>query len=111
MAFRSSCFIPRLDAGYLSQIRGLLDSYNLDRVFAKGHPNGLQGGEHQDAYREMIRCFESARNIGAKVMRVVGSTLMFRHQPHEPQIARLTGMFREAVKIAEEYGIRMANSV
>jgi 3-oxoisoapionate decarboxylase len=103
-----SCFIPRLDTGYLSEIRGLLDSYNLERVFAWGHPNGLEGGANREAYREMIRCFESARDIGAKVMRVVGSSLMFRNDPHEPQIARLTGMFREAVKIAEEYGIRMA---
>jgi sugar phosphate isomerase/epimerase len=56
----------------------------------------------------MIRCFESARSIGAKVMRVVGSSLRFRNDPHGPQIARLTAMFREAVKTAEEYGIRMA---
>ncbi len=103
-----SCFMPRLDTEYLSQIRRLLDSYNLDRVFAWGHPDGLEGGANRDAYREMIRCFESARNIGAKVMRVVGSSFLFRNDPHEPQIERLTGMFREAVKVAEEYGIRMA---
>jgi len=64
---------------------------------------------NRDAYREMIRCFESARIIGANVMRVVGSSLMFRNQPHGPQIQRLTAMFREAVKVAEEYGIKMAN--
>jgi sugar phosphate isomerase/epimerase len=56
----------------------------------------------------MIRCFESARLIGAKVMRVVGSSLRFRNQPHAPQIERLTAMFREAVTVAEDYGIRMA---
>ena len=103
-----SCFIPSLDAAYLAQVRGLLDEYNLERVFAWGHPDGLEGGANPDAYREMIRCFESARLIGAKVMRVVGSSLMFRHLPHGPQIERLTAMFREAVKTAEEYGIRMA---
>jgi sugar phosphate isomerase/epimerase len=103
-----SCFIPRLDAEYLAHIRGLLDEYNLDRVFAWGHPDGLEGGANQNAYQEMIRCFESAQSIGAKVMRVVGSSLMFRNQPHGPQIERLAGMFREAVKVAEEYGIRMA---
>lgn len=103
-----SCFIPRLDAEYLAQVRSLLDEYNLERVFAWGHPNGLEGGANQDAYREMIRCFDCARNIGAKVMRVVGSSLLFRNQPHGPQIERLAGMFREAVNVAEEYGIRMA---
>ena len=103
-----SCFIPSLDAAYLTQVRGLLDEYGLERVFAWGHPDGLEGGANRDAYREMIRCFESARLIGAKVMRVVGSSLMFRNQPHGPQIESLTAMFREAVKVAEEYDIRMA---
>jgi len=103
-----SCFIPSLDAPYLTHVRGLLDEYDLERVFAWGHPDGLEGGANRDAYREMIRCFESARLIGAKVMRVVGSSLMFRNQPHGPQIEQLTAMFREAVKVAEEYGIRMA---
>ncbi len=103
-----SCFIPRLDPGYLAEIRGLLDSYKLERVFAWGHPDGLEGGANRDAYREMIGCFEAARSIGASTMRVVGSSLRFRNQPHEPQLERLAGMFREAVKVAEEYGIRMA---
>jgi 3-oxoisoapionate decarboxylase len=103
-----SCFLPRLDSEYLAQVRGLLDEYRLDRVFAWGHPDGLEGGTNKDAYGEMIRCFECARGIGAKVMRVVGSSLRFRNQPHEPQIERLTKMFREAVKVGEEYGIRMA---
>jgi len=103
-----SCFIPRLDSVYLEQVRDLLDEYRLDRVFAWGHPDGLEGGTNQNAYGEMIRCFESARSIGAKVMRVVGSSLRFRNQPHGPQIERLTKMFREAVKVGEEYGIRMA---
>jgi sugar phosphate isomerase/epimerase len=103
-----SCFIPSLDARYLAEVRDLLDEYNLDRVFAWGHPDGLEGGANQAAYREMIRSLESARNIGAKVMRVVASSLRFRNQPHLPQIERLTRMFREAVKGAEEYGIRMA---
>lgn len=103
-----SCFFPSLDTEYLLQVRELLDEYNLDRVFAWGHPDGLEGGTNQDAYREMIRGFDSARTIGAKVMRVVGSSLRFRNQPHGPQIERLTRMFREAIQVAEEYGVRMA---
>lgn len=103
-----SCFIPRVDNEYLARVRALLDEYNLERVFAWGHPDGLEGGTNQSAYSEMIRCFESARIIGAKVMRVVGSSLRFRDQPHGPQIERLARMFREAVKVAEDYGIRMA---
>ena len=36
-----------------------------------------------------------ARAIGADVMRVVGSSLMFRHEPHGPQIKALVKMFKE----------------
>ena len=103
-----SCFFPRLDSAYLAQVRELLDGYNLERVFAWGHPDGLEGGANRDAYSEMIECFESARAIGASVMRVVGSSLRFRREPHAPQLERLTRMFREAAKVAEQYGIRMA---
>jgi sugar phosphate isomerase/epimerase len=103
-----SCFFPSVEPSYLADIRAMLDSYNLDRVYAWGHPDGLEGGTNQTAYEEMIRSFDYAQTIGAKVMRVVGSSLRFRNEPHDPQLQRLIHMFRKAVPIAEEYGIRMA---
>lgn len=103
-----SCFIPGFDREYLSEIKGMLDDYDLDRVYAWGHPDGLEGGKNKKAYDEMISSFEYAQQIGAKVMRVVGSSLQFRFELHEPQIERLSEMFSEAVKIAEEYDIKMA---
>jgi 3-oxoisoapionate decarboxylase len=103
-----SCFFPRLDLGYLAGIKSILDEYGLDRVYAWGHPDGLEGGANQQAYEDMVASFERAKAIGADVMRVVGSSLMFRNQPHGPQLERLTRMFSDAVPIAEKYGIRMA---
>lgn len=103
-----SCFLPSLDAAYLADLRALLDEYAFDRVFAWGHPDGLEGGVNRHAYQEMIGCLEAARILGAPVMRVVGSSLMFRNQPHQPQLERLTAMFREGVRVAADYGIRMA---
>ncbi len=103
-----SCFIPNKDPGYLSSVRDRLEDYGMDRVYAWGHPDGLEGGGNSEAFEEMIESFEHARNIGARVMRVVGSSLMFRNEPHGPQIQRLTAMFRKAVPVAEDYGIRMA---
>lgn len=103
-----ACFFPEYSDSYLSNVKKLLDGYNLDRVYAWGHPDGLEGGSNTAAFRDMMASFDRARQIGAKVMRVVGSSLMFRNQPHGPQIERLTGMFREAVKTAEQYGIRLA---
>ncbi len=103
-----SCFIPRFDKEYLSEVKGMLDEFGFDRVFAWGHPDGLEGGKNEKEYDEMIKSFEYAKQIGAKVMRVVGSSLMFRFEPHGPQIEKLTKMFSEAVKVAEEYDIKMA---
>ena len=104
-----SCFIPqRDDKGFMEEIRAFLDDHDLDRVYAWGHPDGLEGGSNEDEYREMIKAFGQARNVGAKVMRVVGSSLTFRNDPHQPQIERLANMFKEAVKIAEDHDIKMA---
>src|SRR5262245_32025289 len=68
-----SCFIPRRDdPGYMTNIRAILDDHNLDRVYAWGHPDGLEGGKNKAEYQEMIKSFAQAKQIGAKVMRVVG---------------------------------------
>lgn len=92
----------------MASLKKLLDEYGLERVYAWGHPDGLEGGTNKEAYDDMIASIERAKAIGADVMRVVGSSLKFRKQPHEPQITRLSQMFSEAVQIAEKYGIRMA---
>jgi sugar phosphate isomerase/epimerase len=103
-----SCFFPRYDLDYLSGLKNTLDSYGMERVYAWGHPDGLEGGVNNEAYDDMVASIERARAIGADVMRVVGSSLMFRNQPHEPQLERLANMFSKAVKIAAKYGVRMA---
>lgn len=104
-----SCFIPqREDAGYMQSIKDMLDDYGMDRVYAWGHPDGLEGGKNEAEYKEMIKSFEAAKNMGAEVMRVVGSSLMFVKEPHQPQIDRLVKMFKEAIPVAEDYGIKMA---
>jgi sugar phosphate isomerase/epimerase len=104
-----SCFIPRFDAAYLSEIKGMLDEYKLDRVFAWGHPDGLEGGRNEKAFGEMVKSIEYAKAIGAKVMRVVGASLQFRNDPHGPMIDKLTRMFSEAVKVAAKLDVRLAD--
>jgi sugar phosphate isomerase/epimerase len=103
-----SCFIPRFDGPYLSEVRGMLDEYGLDRVFAWGHPDGLEGGRNEKMFDEMIEMIDHAKAINAEVMRVVGSSLEFRFEPHGPQIERLSKMFSKAVKVAEKAGIKLA---
>jgi sugar phosphate isomerase/epimerase len=104
-----SCFIPRFDPGYLSEIKGMLDDYNLDRVFAWGHPDGLEGGRNEKAFGEMVKSIEYAKAIGAKVMRVGGASLMFRNEPHGPMLEKLTRMFSEAVKTAKAADVKLAD--
>lgn len=103
-----SCFFPSFDEGWLKELKAQLDSYKFDRVFAWGHPDGLERGQNQKAYEDMVACIPRAKAIGADVMRVVGSSLMFRHEPHEPQIKALVKMFKKAVKVAEDLGVKMA---
>jgi sugar phosphate isomerase/epimerase len=103
-----SCFFPSYDAGWLASLKAQLDDYGFDRVYAWGHPDGLERGKNQAAYNDMLANIPHARAIGAEVMRVVGSSLMFRHEPHGPQIEALTGMFKEAVKVAEAHGVKLA---
>jgi sugar phosphate isomerase/epimerase len=103
-----TCFVPRFDREYLSSLKGLMDELKLERVWAWGHPDGLEGGKNRKAYDEMIAQIENAKAVGAKVMRVVGSSLVFRFEPHGPQIERLSKMYSEAVKIAKKYDIKLA---
>lgn len=103
-----SCFIPRFDNAYLREVKEKLDEGNMDRVYAWGHPDGLEGGGNEKAFEDMIRHISYADQIGAKVMRVVGSSLMYRFEPHAPQIESLIRMFSEAVKIAERLNIKLA---
>lgn len=103
-----SCFIKSFDSEYLAELKSALDGYGFDRVWAWGHPDGLEGGKNEAMLTDMIEHISYAKAIGAEVMRVVGSSLAFRFEPHEPQLEKLTKMFKEAVKVAEELNIKMA---
>lgn len=103
-----SCFFPSFDPAWFKDLKAQLDEYGFDRVFAWGHPDGLERGQNMTAYKEMVDLIPHARAIGADVMRVVGSSLMFRHEPHGPQVEALTRLFKEAVKVAEEYDVKLA---
>ena len=79
-----SCFFPTFDKAWFVDLKAQLDEYGFDRVYAWGHPDGLEAGKNRDAYDDMIAQIPNAALIGADVMRVVASSLMFRHEPHGP---------------------------
>ena len=104
-----SCFFPaKADLVWFKDLKTKLDEYKFDRVYAWGHPDGLERGQNWTAYDEMVASIPNAKAIGADVMRVVGSSLMFRHEPHGPQIKALVEMFKKAVVVAKDFGVKLA---
>ncbi|MCA9872839.1 MAG: sugar phosphate isomerase/epimerase [Anaerolineales bacterium] len=103
-----SCFFPSYDKEWFVDLKAQLDEYGFDRVYAWGHPDGLEAGKNRAAFDDMISQIPNAKLIGAPVMRVVASSLMFRFEPHAPQIDILVAWFKEAVKVAEEYDVKLA---
>lgn len=103
-----SCFFESLEPGYLADIKAALDDKGLERVLAWGHPDGLEAGRNEDAWREMNGLIPRAQFMGAEIMRIVASSLMFRYEPHGPQIEAIVRMLKESVKIAEDNGVILA---
>ena len=103
-----SCFFPSFDREYLADLKAKLDQYGFDRVYAWGHPDGLERGQKPEEYEAMVRSIDYAVAIGADVMRVVGSSFTWRKEPHGPQIQALIEQFKRAVPLAEQAGVKMA---
>jgi sugar phosphate isomerase/epimerase len=103
-----SCFFESLEPDYLAEIKAALDEKDLERVLAWGHPDGLEAGRNEEAWREMNELIPRAPFMGADIMRIVASSLMFRHEPHGPQLDAIVKMLKESVKIAEDCGVVLA---
>src|SRR5690242_13539647 len=103
-----SCFFPSMDPAWFQDLKAQLDRYGFDRVYAWGHPDGLEAGKNRQALDDLIAQIPNAALIGAPVMRVVGSSLMFRHEPHQPQLDVLAQWFKQAVAVAESHGVKLA---
>ena len=103
-----SCFFESLEPGYLGEIKAALDQKGLERILAWGHPDGLEAGRNEEAWREMNSLIPKAQFMGAEIMRIVASSLMFRFEPHGPQLDAIVKMLTESVKIAEDCGVVLA---
>jgi sugar phosphate isomerase/epimerase len=103
-----SCFFESLEPAYLGEIRAALDERGMERILAWGHPDGLEAGRNVEAWCEMNSLIPRAQFMGAQIMRIVASSLMFRNEPHEPQIDAIVKMLTESVKIAEANGVVLA---
>jgi 3-oxoisoapionate decarboxylase len=105
-----SCFFPSMEESWFRELRHKLDENDLDRVYAWGHPQGLEDGTNRSALDDMVAQIEFADIIGAKVMRVTpgpGSS-DYRYEPRQPRLEVLVRWFKEAVAAAEPRGIKLA---
>lgn len=102
------CFFESFEPEYLESVKKKVEDLGLDIIMAWGHPDGLERGKNPKAYDDMIKTIPYAKAIGAEVMGIRGSSLMFRHEPHGPQIDALVDQLVKAVKVAEEHGIKLA---
>jgi 3-oxoisoapionate decarboxylase len=103
-----SCFFESMEPAYLAEMKSVLDEKGLERVLAWGHPDGLEAGRSERAWREMNGLIPRAQFMGAGIMRIVASSLMFRNEPHGPQIDAVVRMLKESVKIAADCGVILA---
>ena len=103
-----TCFLPSTEKSYLKELKAMLDDYGFERVWAWGHPLGLERGLNPDAFNQMKSTMSDAKTIGANVMRVVASSWRFRHENHKEQLERLLVQFKEAARIAEDHGVKLA---
>jgi sugar phosphate isomerase/epimerase len=104
-----TCFFQSSDESYFKGLKDLCEAGNLEVVVAWGHPLGFEGGTKPEAVEDLKKHFRTCRILGAKVMRVVGSSLEYRNDPHGPQIERLAKIFRECAKMAGDEGIILAD--
>jgi sugar phosphate isomerase/epimerase len=103
-----SCFLESLEPSYLGELKAELDDKGLERVFAWGHPNGLEAGRNREAWKAMNALIPRAPCLGTRVMRIVASSKAFLAEPHQPQLDAIVVMLRESVKIAADHGIVLA---
>jgi sugar phosphate isomerase/epimerase len=101
-------FFPVFDDGYCSAIKEKLDEAGLRRVIGWGHPDGLHRGQDHDALEDLIRHIPRAEKVGASIMRIVASSMLYVHEDHRPQVLASVEMLKKAVKVAEDNGVVLA---
>jgi sugar phosphate isomerase/epimerase len=103
-----ACFLPLAKKGFLDRLRDTLDDHGFERVWAWGHPDGLRSGTDRAAAKDLIANLGHARQIGAKVMRIVGGSRRTRPERWGLHKSRLVRMLAGPVKAAQDHGIVLA---
>lgn len=103
-----TAFLPSLDKTYMLELKATMQAYDLKPVFAWGHPNGLERGKNDEAFKQMTSLMPFAKMLGCDIMRVVASSYTWRKDDHKEQIEQLVPQFKEAAKQAADNGLKLA---
>lgn len=103
-----TCFFESFDESYLKRLREIIDGAGLEVVVAWGHPDGYEGGKKPEAFEDLKPHFKTCDILGAKIMRIVGSSLAFRHEDHRKQINKLSEILKTPAAMASDNGIKLA---
>lgn len=101
-------FYPAFDDEYCAALKASLDEKGLRRVIGWGHPDGLHRGQDEEALEDLIRHIPRARAVGAEIMRIVASSMLYVDEPHGPQVTASVAMLKKAVEVAEAEGVTLA---
>lgn len=104
-----SIFFPVFDDDYCAELSAALDEAKLERVLGWGHPDGLRGGTDEDALADLKKHIPRAAKVGARIMRIVASSMEYVDEDHAVQIRNCIRMLKEAAEIAAEYNIVLAH--
>jgi len=103
-----TCFFPKNEEDFLKRIKDLLDKNGLEPVVAWGHPDGFEGGKKPEAAEDLKKHLKTCQELNAQIMRIVVSSLSFRHEPHGPQIERVSKILKDVMPMVEDYGVKLA---
>jgi len=103
-----TCFFPENEKDFLKKIKDLLIENELDSVVAWGHPDGFEGGRKPEAVEDLKKHLKTCQELNSQVMRIVVSSLSFRHEPHGPQIEKVSKILKDVMPLFEDYGVKLA---
>lgn len=103
-----SIFFPVFDDGYCAELSASLDAAKLERVLGWGHPDGLRGGTDLEAFEDLKKHIPRAAKVGAKIMRIVASSMLYVDNDRDVQIRDCIRLLSEAAEIAEAHGVVLA---
>lgn len=103
-----SCFLPVGDRELTTALAARLDRAGLDRVWAWGHPRGLQSGAAPQALDDARASLADAAAVGARVMRICAGGRGTRPALWADHKAALLPLLDPLVREAKAAGVVLA---